>query len=253
MVTNIYYILISRVLKTRFWDYKSSLWGSVCMIWCGLIATWHSHGNWVSKTRFPRVYDVAIRCQRIQVEAPRNRVLETRFPIGLFQILKSVSNVSLSLSLTLTPTHTPTPTPSHSQTKALSLSDETDPLSPCQPHPHRRRSSSHSLSPIDAAVARPLTLSALHPHPLTLTQARALVPCEPHPRRRSSSHSLSLTNALKSFSLCLEVLEVLQSLKTKKKRWVPCESLFFCFCFEFPIELLKKIEALLFFEFRLCF
>ena len=30
------------------------------MIWCGLIATWHSQGNQVSKTRFPHVYDVAI-------------------------------------------------------------------------------------------------------------------------------------------------------------------------------------------------
>ena len=113
------------------------------MIWCGLIATWHSHGNRVSKTRFPCVNDVAIRCQRKQVEAPGNRVLKTRFPIGLFQILKPVSTVSLLLSLTLTPT----PTPFHSQTRAPSLSDKTDPLSPCQPHPRYRRSSSHSLSP----------------------------------------------------------------------------------------------------------
>ena len=181
------------------------------MIWCGLSATWHSHGNRVSKTRFPCVNDVAIRCQRIQVEAPGNRVLKTRFPIGLFQILKPVSTVSLSLSLT----PTPTPTPSHSQTRAPSLSDETDPLSPCQPHPRHRRSSSHSHSLTDAVIARRLTLSAPHPHPLSLTQTRALVPCEPHPRHRLSYHSLSLTDALKSFSLRLEVL---QSLKTKKKK-----------------------------------
>ena len=70
------------------------------------------------------MYDVTISCQRIQVEAPGNRVLETWFPIWLFQILLTVSTVSLSLSLTLTPT----PTPSHS-TRALSLSEEIDPLS----------------------------------------------------------------------------------------------------------------------------
>ena len=140
---------------------------------------------------------MAIRCQHIQVEAPGNRVLKTRFPIGLFQILKPVSTVSLLLSLTLTPT----PTPSHSQTRAPSLSDKTDPLSPCQPHRCYRRSSSHSLSLTDAAVARRLTLSAPHPHLLSLTQTSALAPCEPHPRHRLSSHSLSLTDALKSFSL----------------------------------------------------
>ena len=165
----------------------------------------------MSKTRFPRVNDLAIRCQRIQVEDPGNRVLKTQFPIGLFQILKPVSTVSLSLSLT----PTPTPTPSHSQTRAPSLSNKTDPLSPCQPHPRRHRSSSHSLSLTGAIVARRLTLSALHPHPLSLTQTRALAPCEPRPRRRSSSRSLSLTDTLKSFSLRLEVF---QSLKTKKKR-----------------------------------
>ena len=187
------------------------------MIWCGLSATWHSYGNRVSKTRFPCVNDVAIRCQRIQVEAPGNRVLKTRFPIGLFQILKPVSTVSLSLSLT----PTPTPTPSHSQTRAPSLSDETDPLSPCQPHPRHRRSSSHSLS-LTHAIARPSTLSA-----------------SPTPWSPSVC-------TLKSFSLW----------KPKKKRWVLCVSFFFFFfgfCFEFPIELLKKIETLLFFEFGSCF
>ena len=129
MVSNVYYILTSWVSKTRFWDYKSSLWGSSCMIWCGLIATWHSHGNRVSKTRFSSVYDVAIRCQHIQVEAHGNRVLETRFPIGLFQILKSVYCLTLTLTDTHTHTHTHTHTLSLSN-KALSLLNETNPLSP---------------------------------------------------------------------------------------------------------------------------
>ena len=67
---------------------------------------WHSHGNRVSKTRFPRVYDVAIKCQHNQVEAPGNQVLDTQFPIGFFQILKSVCCLTLTLTDTYTHTHT---------------------------------------------------------------------------------------------------------------------------------------------------
>ena len=124
MVNNVYHILTSRVSKTRFWDYKSSLWDSVCMIWCGLIATWHSHRNQVSKTRFPRVYDVAIKPHHSQVEPPGNRVSDTRFPIGVF------SNLCLFL-LSHYHSHshshpTPTPTPTHSQSQARALiSNET--------------------------------------------------------------------------------------------------------------------------------
>ena len=136
----------------------------------------------MSKTRFPRVYDMAIRCNRMQVEAPGNRVLETRFPIGLFQILKSVSNVALSLSLTLTPTHTPTPTPSHSQTRALSLS--------------HKPTHSHRISLTHATVARPLTLSASLTTPsliLSLSQPHTHTLSLSH--KPKHSHRVSLTHA----------------------------------------------------------
>ena len=97
------------------------------------------------------VYDMAIRCQRMQVEALGNRVLETRFPIWLFQILKSPCLLSYSHShphpLTLKPKH------SHSHTNRPTLTVSASPTPPSlvlslsQPHRRRCRSSSHSLSP----------------------------------------------------------------------------------------------------------
>ena len=74
----------------------------------------------MSKTQFPRVYDVAINCQ---VEPPGNRILDTRFPIGVFQILKSLLSDSHShchshphpRTLTLKPEHSQCQTkPTHS-------------------------------------------------------------------------------------------------------------------------------------------
>ena len=51
----IYFLLISRVSKTRFRGYKSSFKDLVFMFWSGLIwhfSTWRPLGNWVLETRF---------------------------------------------------------------------------------------------------------------------------------------------------------------------------------------------------------
>ena len=149
----------------------------------------------------------------------------------------------------------------------------------------------HSLrvSLTHAAVARPLTLSASPMPPslvLSLSQPHTHTLSLSH--KSEHSHRVSLTNAAVARPLSLstsptpwspsvsknqkkKVSPFMQNAKCKvcftvcmlrnsgKNGRIFCESfffLFFCFfgfCFEFPIELLKKIEALLFFEFRLCF
>ena len=137
-------------------------------------------------------------------------------------------------------------------------------------------------------VAHPLTLSLTNPvsrlcqspsppshrHPVTVSTVTQCPLFHIHQlRQKNRDVSNGHHRALRSFSL--------RSLwkKKKKKRWVPlCKMqsvfhrvyakkqweksknlwwkfVFFYFglCFEFLIELLKKIEALLFFEYGLCF
>ena len=124
----------------------------------------------MSKTRFPRVNDVAIRCQRKQVEAPGNRVLKTRFPIGLFSDFKACV---YCLTLTLTNTHT--------HTHTLSLLNQST-LTLRQNRPTLTVSASPTLPLLVVSLSQPhtYTLSVSykpeHSHRVSLTHAVACPP-----------------------------------------------------------------------------
>ena len=172
------------------------------------------------------VYDMAIRCQRMQVEALGNRVLETRFPIWLFQILKSPCLLSYSHShphpLTLKPKH------SHSHTNWPTLTVSASPTTPSlvlslsQPHRRRCRSSSHSLSPTPTP-SHSHTNQSTHTVSASPTPPSLVLPLsQPHRSRRRSYFILFLKEVNFDWSSqSFEVLQSARSLKTKKKKVSP--------------------------------
>ena len=156
-------------------------------------------------------------CQRGQVEAPGNQVLETRFPIGLFQNLKiSVSPLSHShshshphpLTLTQTRAFSLSHKPTHSHTKNLSLT-----------HSHRvslthadHRSPSHSLSLTDADRHSPSHSLTHQPSLTPLSITLSTLTQIPSPKEQ---------RCMKRSSQRFEVLQSTRSLKTKKKEVSP--------------------------------
>ena len=131
----------------------------------------------------------------------------------------------------------------------------------------------HPLTLSAPTVAHPLTLSLTNPVP-RLCQSPS-PPSHRYPRQKNRDVWNGHHRDLKSFSLrslwkpkkkkgeslyakCKVCFTVCMLRNSGKNQRICCESLFFYFfyfgfCFEFLIELLKKIEALLFFEFGLCF
>ena len=167
-------------------------------------------------------------CQRVQVEAPGNQVLETRFPIGLFQNLKiSVSPLSHShshshphpLTLTQTRAFSLSHKPTHSHTKNLSLT-----------HSHRvslthadHRSPSHSLSLTDADRRSPShSLSTDYRSPShSLTHQPSLTPLSITLSTLTQIPSPKEQRCMKRSSQSFEVLQSTRSLKKKKKKVSP--------------------------------
>ena len=142
------------------------------------------------------------------------------------------------LTLTLTNTHTHTHTLSLSNQSTLTL-----------------RQNRPTLTVLASPTLPPLVVSLSQPHAYTLSVSH----------KPEHSYCVSLTHAIAcpttlsaspmpwSPSVC--ALKSFSLWKPKKKKVSPLWKFFFFFgfCFEFPIELLKKIEVLLFFEFGLCF
>ena len=212
----------------------------------------------------------------IHVEVLGNQVLETWFPIGLFQNLKHSCHrlysltlthpftltqtraLSFTLSLSYKPEHSRSPStlstsPTHSHTKNLS---PTPPLT----HSHSlsltnadRRSPSHFLSITDP---NPVSLTLSLSHSPTQSHASVSHPLHPHSdtlAKRIEMYQTVITELYAKCKVCFTIWLLRNNGKNQRIFGESSFFFYFGFCFKFLIELLKKIEALLFFEFGLCF
>ena len=217
------------------------------------------HGNRVYKTRFLRGLHVCIWLWRGWTRG--NWVLETRFQIWKLSLKDSVSNRYI---LKLTP-QTP-----HSLTHRLCHTDQVS-SSPSHASAHLSLTLfSHSvITLLTSPITHPLRRSSSLTHPFLLlcqTFTTSLIIL-------FTNHPLSLTlfsHSVKHSSLHQSPSSLTQSIwhsspSTKDlikhsevyrgliiTLWFQFVFFYFRFCFEFLIELLKKIEALLFFEIGLC-